>query len=52
MFTVKLQFVVKHKRSLRLHIGQDIGPIASDLKTTVNDELKGELRGLNCFTGL
>jgi hypothetical protein len=26
--------------------------MASDLKTTVNDDLKGELRGLNYFTDL
>jgi len=49
MFTVKLQFVVEHKRCLRLHIGQVIGPIASDLKTTVNDELKGELTWSELF---
>jgi hypothetical protein len=49
---VKLQFIVKHTLCLRLHTGQDTGPIASDLKTTVNDELKGEISGLNYFTDL
>jgi hypothetical protein len=59
---MNLQFIVKHTRCFRLHIGQGTGPIdtgpidtrpiASDLKTTVNDELKGELRDLNYFTDL
>ena len=49
---MKFQFTVKYTRCLRLHTGQDTGPIASDLKTTVNDELKGKLSGLNYFTDL